>query len=85
MNTMKVLIQNVATGEYLTHNGNWSLLPSHGKDFRFSSYARSVVRKEKSPNLRALFYFEDYDYCVNARRPIGERLAADLSVGGMDF
>ncbi|HZV34380.1 MAG TPA: hypothetical protein VFB72_07355 [Verrucomicrobiae bacterium] len=82
---MKVLIQNVVTGEYLTQNGTWSPLASHGRDFRGSSSARAVLRKDNASKLRALFYFEDFDYSINVKRSQGERLVESLCTGGLDF
>jgi hypothetical protein len=76
MRFMKVLIQNVATGEYLTQNG---------KDFRGSSCARAVLRKQETSGLRAIFYFEEFDYSIKIKRPQSELLTASLCVGGMDF
>lgn len=82
---MKVLIQNEKSGEYLTHSGTWSPLPSHGKDFRFSSCAHTMMRKEKTSGLRVLFYFEEFDYSVRAPRPRNRAFFQDMAAAAFEF
>ena len=85
MGGMRVLIQDARSGDYLTQNGTWTPLPSHGKDFRFSSCAHAVLRREKLSGLRVLFYFEDFDYYIRARRVGGERRSQELCAAALDF
>lgn len=54
---MRVLIQNIKTGEYLTQQGTWTLLPNEGQNFRFSSNAEAIIRKENISGLRVVFHF----------------------------
>jgi len=82
---MKVLIQNSRNGEYLTQNGTWSPLPSHGRDFRYSSCAREMMRKESLSDFRVLFYFEEFDYVIRARRTFLKRSSPELCSEGLDF
>lgn len=82
---MKVLIQNSRSGEYLTQNGTWSPLPSHGRDFRYSSCARDVMRRENVSDFRVLFYFEEFDYFIRARRTYLKRSSPELCSSGLDF
>ncbi|MDB6021482.1 MAG: hypothetical protein JWQ04_1339 [Pedosphaera sp.] len=82
---MKVLIQDARSGDYLGQNGAWTPLPSHGRDFRFSSCAQSVLRREKLSNLRVLYYFEDFDYCIQVRRPGGRMASHEFTAAAFDF
>jgi hypothetical protein len=82
---MKVLIQNAKSGEYLTPSGTWSPLAGHGKDFRFSSCAQAIMRKEKLSGLRVLFYFEEFDYAVRAPRPRNRVFFQDQCATAFDF
>ena len=82
---MKVLIQNVSNGEYLTQNGTWSPLPSHGKDFRDSSCAHALLRRERISDMRVLFYFEDLDYSIRAARYSMGRATPEIFATGVDF
>jgi hypothetical protein len=83
---MKVLIQHIKSGQYLSPNGSWSATAGEARDFRYSSYAHSVMKKEQTRGLRVLFYFEELDYSVTVRRgSSGERLCERLSAGACDF
>ena len=82
---MKVLIQQIKSGQYLASNGGWSASACEARDFRYTSYAHSVMKKERARGLRVLFYFEDLDYSITVRRGVGEPLNEDVAVGAMDL
>ena len=65
---MKVLIQQAESEQYLTPQGTWTAATGNAQDFRFSSHAYAVVRREKVRGLRVVFYFEDLDYSIKAPR-----------------
>ena len=82
---MKVLVQNVKSGQYLAQHGTWTDVVAHAKDFRSSCYAYAVLKMEKVPGVRVLFYFEELEYSINARRGYGERLCQHAYAGQPEF
>ncbi|HEX3798747.1 MAG TPA: hypothetical protein VH413_08595 [Verrucomicrobiae bacterium] len=82
---MKVLIQDFKSGKYLAANGTLTSLPSQAKDFRYSSYARSILRREKFSGLSVHYYFEDMDYSIKVRNWQRERLCQQLNAAAFDF
>jgi hypothetical protein len=78
--SMKVLIQNTKSGQYIARHASWTDVAGHAKDFGSSAFAHAIVKAERIPGLRVLFYFEELDYCVQVRKWFGERQRQRLQV-----
>jgi hypothetical protein len=70
---MKILIQDAVGETFLAPDGSWTAMAATAKDFRFSAYAHLVAKREKLRRLHVVFYFEDLDYFVQARKWKGHR------------
>jgi hypothetical protein len=70
---MKVLVQNTKNGQYIAQHATWTDAASNAKDFGSSAFAYAILKAERIPGLRVLFYFEELDYCVQVRKWFGER------------
>ena len=82
---MKVLIQDVRTDRYVAQGRSFTSRASEARDFLFSRYACAVARREKILNLRVVYYFEEFDYIIQARggQEAGFHFgAADLELAG---
>jgi hypothetical protein len=64
---MKILIQDIATQKYLSHDGNWTANISAARDFQSRPRAFDALRLEHGRGLRVLYYFENLDYAIGAR------------------
>jgi hypothetical protein len=82
---MKVLIQDFKSGKFLAANGTLTPCASQAKDFRYSAYARSVLRREKISGLSVYYYFEDLDYSIKVRNWQRERLCRQLNTAAFDL
>jgi hypothetical protein len=82
---MKILIQDVKNGRYLAEYGAWTATADDARDFRYSAYAHSLIRREKIHGLRVLFYFEELDYGMKAAKAPAEKSYRRMSLAGFDF
>jgi nucleoside-specific outer membrane channel protein Tsx len=64
---MKVVIQDMQTGQYLAADDTWTSNVGAAKDFRFRPRAFDAVRLEHDRHSRVVYYFEDLDYAIGAR------------------
>jgi hypothetical protein len=70
---MKILIQDARNGQYLTDKRTWTPAPAEARDFRCSSYAYTMMRRERARGLRVLFYFEETEHGIHALRETASR------------
>ena len=64
---MKIVIQDIQSGQYLAADETWTGNIRAAKNFRFRPRAISALRLENDRGLRVVYYFEDLDYAIGAR------------------
>ena len=82
---MKVLIQDIKSGQYLAQHGTWVPTPDHAQDFRSTTYAGAVLDNERDCGKRVLFYFQEKGYCIKARLSHGDRVWRRMNEAALDF
>src|ERR1700722_7357129 len=63
---MKVLIQDIGTGEYLAADGNWVATPRDARDFQTLLRAYNFARENISGRFQVLLYCPEdhYSACI---------------------
>jgi hypothetical protein len=61
---MNVLIQDIKTSEFLTHDNTWTKNPAEAENYGFSLTAHSTARMLNLQSYRILFYCPDTHYRI---------------------